>query len=92
LTGTCFIYFNTGHRLELVNRLNTRWNGWEEITPSIEIAIKIAGALNLTVDYLITHPDNMVMNKNLLRRIEDREVLSIEKKDKVYYFIDMALA
>jgi len=33
----------------------------------------------------------MVMNKkNMHRRIEDREVLSIEKKDMVYYFIDMA--
>jgi len=34
----------------------------------------------------------MVMDKNLVRRMEDIEALPNEEKDKVYYFIDMALA
>ena len=47
----------------------------EEITPSIEVAAKIAGVLNVTVDYLIGHSDVMVMDKNLVRRMEDIEAL-----------------
>jgi hypothetical protein len=34
---------------------------------------------------------NMVMDKKLMKRIEDIEALPAEDKDKVYYFIDMAI-
>jgi len=64
----------------------------EEITPSIDVAAKIADALNVTVDYLIGQSDHLIMDKNLVRRMEDIEALPNEEKDKVYYFIDMALA
>lgn len=64
----------------------------EEINPSIDVAAKIADALNVTIDYLIGQSDYMVMDKNLMRRMEDIEALPNEEKDKVYYFIDMALA
>jgi transcriptional regulator with XRE-family HTH domain len=64
----------------------------EEINPSIDVAAKIADALNVTVDYLIGQSDHMIMDKNLMRRMEDIEALPNEEKDKVYYFIDMALA
>jgi len=64
----------------------------EEITPSIDVAAKIADALNVTVDYLIGQSDHLIMDKNLVRRMEDIEALPSEEKDKVYYFIDMALA
>jgi transcriptional regulator with XRE-family HTH domain len=63
-----------------------------EITPSIDVAAKIADALSVTVDYLIGHSDHIIMDKGLVRRMEDIEALPIEEKDKVYYFIDMALA
>jgi len=56
------------------------------------VAARIADAVNVTVDYLICHSDNMVVDRNLLRRMEDIEALPNEEKDKVYYFIDMALA
>ena len=62
-----------------------------EIKPSIEVAAKIADELNVTVDYLLTG-SNMVMDKQLMRRMEDIEALPAEEKDKVYYFIDMALS
>ena len=63
-----------------------------EIKPSIEVAAKIAEELGVTVDYLLGNTDNMVMDKKLVKRIEDIEALPIEEKDKVYYFIDMALS
>jgi transcriptional regulator with XRE-family HTH domain len=62
-----------------------------EIKPSIEVAAKIADELNVTVDYLLTG-SIMVMDKQLMKRIEDIEALPAEEKDKVYYFIDMALS
>ena len=63
-----------------------------EIKPSIEVAAKIAEELGVTVDYLLGNSDNMVMDKKLVKRNEDIEALPIEEKDKVYYFIDMALS
>jgi hypothetical protein len=34
----------------------------------------------------------MVMDKQLMKRMEDIEALPQEEKDKVYYFIEMALS
>jgi transcriptional regulator with XRE-family HTH domain len=63
----------------------------DAIKPSIEMAKKIADALDVTVDYLIAGSANLVMDKKLMKRIEDIEALPAEEKDKVYYFIDMAI-
>jgi transcriptional regulator with XRE-family HTH domain len=63
----------------------------DEIKPSIETAKKIADELGVTVDYLIGGSANMVMDKKLLKRFEDIEALPADDKDKVYYFIDMAI-
>lgn len=60
-----------------------------EIKQSIEVAAKIAVELNVTVDYLLT-ASNMVMDKQLMKRMEDVEALPAKEKGKVYYFIDMA--
>ncbi len=53
---------------------------------------KIADELGVTVDYLLGGSDKMVLDKKLIKRIEDIEALPVEEKDKVYYFIDMALS
>lgn len=63
-----------------------------EIKPSIEVASKLADALGVTIDYLVGSSEKMILDKKLLKRMEDIENLSPEEKDKVYYFIDMALA
>ena len=63
-----------------------------EIKPSIEVAAKIADELGVTVDYLLGGSGKIVLDKKLIKRIEDIEALPTEEKDKVYYFIDMALS
>ena len=63
-----------------------------EIKPSIEVAAKIADALQVTVDYLIGYSDKMVFDKKLMKRMEDIEALPAEEKNIVYRVIDMALA
>ena len=62
-----------------------------EIKPSIETAKNIADALGVTLDYLLGGSNNAVLDKDLLKRIDDIESLSEEDKDKIYYFIDMAV-
>jgi transcriptional regulator with XRE-family HTH domain len=64
----------------------------DEIKPSIEVAAKLADMLGVTIDYLVGTTEKTVLDKKLMRRIEDIECLPEDEKDKVYYFIDMALA
>lgn len=46
------------------------------------MAAKIADALGVTVDYLIGLPDKIVLDKNLLKRIEGIENLPDDERDK----------
>ncbi len=64
---------------------------WENATPSIETAKNIADALGVTLDYLIGGANSAILDKDLLKRLEDIQSLSQEDKDKIYYFIDMAI-
>jgi hypothetical protein len=48
--------------------------------------------LGVTIDYLVGATEKTVLDKKLMKRIEDIEELPADEKDKVYYFIDMALA
>ncbi len=75
----------------LINNIIGRYER-NEIKPSIEVAAKIADELGVTVDYLIGGSGKIVLDKKLIKRIEDIEALPTEEKDKVYYFIDMALS
>jgi transcriptional regulator with XRE-family HTH domain len=61
-----------------------------EVRPSIEVAKKLADALDVTIDYLIGG-SNKIFDKELLKKIEHIESLSEEDKKQVYYVIDMAL-
>ena len=63
-----------------------------EIKPSIETAKNIADALDVTIDYLIGGSDTMVLNKDLLRKIEDIEQFDEEDKSQIYYLLDMAIS
>ena len=62
-----------------------------EIKPSIETAKNIADALGVTLDYLLGGSNNAFLDKELLKRLEDIESLTQDDKDKIYYFIDMAV-
>ena len=62
-----------------------------EIKPSIEMAAKIADALEVTTDYLLGRSDKIVLDRKMLERLESIEDLPEEDKQKIYYFIDMAI-
>jgi transcriptional regulator with XRE-family HTH domain len=62
-----------------------------ERTPSIDIAKKIAEALNVSLDFLAGDSSVLVKDKEVLLRIEEISNLSEEKKKYIFDFIDMCL-
>jgi len=62
-----------------------------EVVPSIEVAKKIADALNVTLDYMVGEGVNSKFDKQTVKRLQDIESLPSEEKSIVYRMIDMAL-
>lgn len=62
-----------------------------EIKPSIEVAGKIADALDVTVDYLIGRSNKILFDKKLMKRIEDIENLNDEDKKHLVALMDAFL-
>jgi len=63
----------------------------EEITPSVEMANKIAGALGVSLDYLVGNTD-LELTDNLMKRIKEVAKMNDKDKDYVYTLIDAFIA
>jgi len=61
-----------------------------DITPSIEVVVKIADALEVSVDYLIGKT-NLLLDNEAIKRLESIAQLSDKNKDFILNMIDMAL-
>jgi transcriptional regulator with XRE-family HTH domain len=61
-----------------------------EITPSVEIAKKMADALEVSLDYLIGST-SLNLNKKMLYRLELLENLGKEERDRILYVMDSLL-
>ena len=59
-----------------------------EMTPSIEVARKLAEAFEVTVDFLVSERNNGVKDKAMLKRWQDLEALPQEDRDRIVYMID----
>lgn len=55
-----------------------------EITPSVEIANKIAQALEVSLDYLVGNASSMFKDKKILERIET--IANMPEKEQVQIF------
>ena len=62
-----------------------------ENIPSIDVATKIADALNVTLDYLVKDGEYEKLDTDTLIRLKEIEKLPSELKDKLYFFIDMTV-
>ena len=62
-----------------------------ENTPSIEVAAKIAEALNVTLDYLVKDGEYEQLDTVSLNRLKEVEKLPSDLKEKIYFFIDVAI-
>ncbi|MGE6218441.1 helix-turn-helix domain-containing protein [Nubsella zeaxanthinifaciens] len=57
----------------------------EEITPSIDVAAKIADALEVSLDYLAGDSDKASFDKQTLKLIDEIEELEPSIKDKLLF-------
>ncbi|HAL64650.1 MAG: XRE family transcriptional regulator [Bacteroidetes bacterium 38_7] len=60
------------------------------MTPSIDVIVKIADTLGVSIDYLVGKT-NIELDRNTLKRPEDINTLSDENKSFIFRMIDMAL-
>ena len=62
----------------------------EVITPSIDVIINVADALDVSIDFLVGK-SKMVLDKQAVKRLEDISKLPDDNKGFVLNLIDMAL-
>lgn len=62
-----------------------------EMKPSIDTAQKIATSLEVSLDYLVGTGELEVMDKNMLKRIEQINAMPQDLKQHVLHFIDMSI-
>ncbi len=60
----------------------------EEMKPNIETAKKIADALEVSLDYLVSESDLKVLDKKTLQRLEDIAKLPEADKQNIFYTLD----
>lgn len=57
------------------------------MTPSIEVIMKIAGALNVSIDFLVGKT-TLELDNNVLKRVEEVSKLDNEEQEKIFMVID----
>ena len=62
----------------------------DEVKPSIEVAVKIANALEVSLDYLVGSTD-LLLDKSILKRIQEIQQLDIENKNHLFALMDAFL-
>lgn len=60
----------------------------DEMKPNIETAKKIADALQVSLDYLVSESDLKILDKATLKRLEDIENLDAKDKENIFYTLD----
>lgn len=62
-----------------------------ENSPSIEMAVKIADAFDVTIDYLIGNGKHAAYDKDVIERIEDIQALDASTRATLFNVIDTFL-
>jgi transcriptional regulator with XRE-family HTH domain len=63
----------------------------EEITPSIDVAKRMADALDISLDYLTGGTSTMVKDKKMLYRLELLQKVSEKERDTILHVLDSLL-
>lgn len=58
--------------------------------PTIEVATKLAKALEVSLDYLVGNSE-LELDNNILKRIVEIQKLPDDLKEKIFYFIDISI-
>ncbi len=56
--------------------------------PSVEILLKMANIFDVSIDYIIGEGQLSSYDKQVLKRIEEIELLDNDTKDKLFFLID----
>lgn len=59
--------------------------------PSIEIAAKIAEALDVSLDFLMGLSSELVKDKKMVNRLEDIKKLPDTERNKIFDYIDLVI-
>jgi transcriptional regulator with XRE-family HTH domain len=62
-----------------------------ERTPSVDIAKKIAEALDVSLDYLVGDTSVLVQDKKMIYRLEVLQKVNPDDKDRILYMLDLML-
>jgi transcriptional regulator with XRE-family HTH domain len=62
----------------------------DEVKPNVEMATKIAEALNISLDYLVGS-SNLILDKDIIKRIENIQQLDKENKSHLFALMDAFL-
>ena len=62
----------------------------DEVKPSIEVAVKVADALEVSLDYLVGKT-KVILDNATLKRLQDIQSLNDKDKEYFYYTIDALL-
>jgi transcriptional regulator with XRE-family HTH domain len=62
-----------------------------ERTPSIEVAKKIAQALDVSLDYLTGDSSVLVQDKKMVYRLEELQKVNPADKDRILYILDVMI-
>ena len=60
----------------------------DEMKPSIDTARKLADALSVSLDYLVSDGELKVLDKKTLKRLEDIDKLPEKDKNNIFYTLD----
>lgn len=63
----------------------------QEITPSIEVAARIAAALDVSLDFLTGNTSTLIKDKKMLYRLELLQKLDKKERDTILHVIDSLL-
>lgn len=61
------------------------------LRPTIEMAVKISDALDVTIDYLIGNGKHAAYDKDVIERIEDIQTLDANTKATIFNVIEIFL-
>lgn len=59
-----------------------------EAVPSVEVAKRIADALEVSLDYLVDDKAAITFDKKTVKRLQDIDKLEEEDKNHIFYMID----
>lgn len=62
-----------------------------EMVPSVEMAKKLAQALNVSLDYLAGSSSFTIKDKEMVERLENIETLPKDDREKIFNYIDLII-